>query len=458
MDGRKEQLGDSLQYRLSMLLCISVAVLALAAGALSFLFAFDEAIELQDDQLRQMGLLLAKQHQPVANQELKNDRPDADPESNIILQVLNAPPGADPLPIPPAVVRTLKDGIQTADIGADSWRLFVRSLPSGQQVAIAQRTEVRDEIARYSALRTVAPLIILVPILLMLMNRLIRRMFGPMRAMADRVRRQGQNDLAPLPDAALPAEIRPFVAAINALFARISETLSAQRRFIADAAHELRSPLTALSLQAERLQRVDMPGPAAERLDYLRAGIERTRSLLEQLLALARLQEGSQGQKMQAAPVSVHAVFQNVLEQLMPLADAKHLDIGVVGSGDGEIIALGVELETMIKNLVDNAIRYTPEQGRIDLSVAEQQDGVTICISDTGPGISEAQRQRVFDPFYRVMGSGQPGSGLGLSIVKTIADKLGATITLKDVQAQAPNGLRVEIFCPSQVAGLSKTP
>ena len=290
MDGRKEQLGEWLQYRLSMLLCISVAVLALAAGALSFLFAFDEAIELQDDQLKQMGLLLAKQHQPVDNQELKNEQPGADPESNIILPVLNAPSHQTSL-ADSAGGRPTLTGWDT-DCGywrGAPWRLFVRSLPSGQRVAIAQRTEVRDEIARYSALRTVAPLIILVPILLMLMNRLIRRMFGPMRAMADRVRRQGQNDLAPLPDAALPAEIRPFVAAINALFARISETLASQRRFIADAAHELRSPLTALSLQAERLQRVEMPEPAAERLDYLRAGIERTRSLLEQLLALARL-------------------------------------------------------------------------------------------------------------------------------------------------------------------------
>jgi two-component system OmpR family sensor kinase len=172
--------------------------------------------------------------------------------------------------------------------------VLVKTLPSGGRVAFAQQTEVRDEIARDSALRTLMPFLILLPILLLLVADLVRKIFKPVAALSREIDQRSEQDLYPLVAAPLPLEIRPFVVAINRLLGRVSQSMEAQRRFIADAAHELRSPLTALSLQAERLAGAEMSDQARERLGTLRQGIERGRSLLDQLLALARAQSSNE--------------------------------------------------------------------------------------------------------------------------------------------------------------------
>jgi len=235
------------------------------------------------------------------------------------------------------------------------------------------------------------------------------------------------------------------VVAINRLLSRVAQSVAVQRRFVADAAHELRSPLTALSLQAERLEAADMSAQARERLASLRTGIQRTRSLLDQLLTLARAQESSHEQ---SGTVSVQHVFRQVLEELMPLAQAKHIDAGVVSSGDTNVIAREADLKTLVKNLVDNAIRYTPDGGQIDLSVRTNESKVILQVDDTGPGILEEERERVFDPFYHVLGNDEVGSGLGLSIVQTMADRIGASVHLGYSNEQTKSGLRVKVIFP----------
>ena len=181
--------------------------------------------------------------------------------------------------------------------------------------------------------------------------------------------------------------------------------MTTQRRFVADAAHELRSPLTALSLQAERLASVEMPSLARERLQLLRRGIERGRKLIDQLLGLASAQSAINGR---VETVSVHGVYRRVLEDLLPLAEDKAIDIGLEGGPDRQVLISQEDLLTLVKNLVDNAIRYTPQGGRVDLSVAQVQDEILLQFSDSGPGIAVAERERVFDPFHR---------GLGLSLI-----------------------------------------
>ncbi|WP_218079590.1 ATP-binding protein [Anthocerotibacter panamensis] len=453
MDGFQGALKQSLQFRLSAWLSLIILVGALAASIFSFVSAFQEAIELQDDQLRQMVALINRQHWSVTQAKSQADGLDADPESRVVLQLMQQ--AGQRFGELPGLAVDVPDGMQTVTINHLSWRVFVKTLDSGSRVALGQRTAERDEIAHDSALRTLMPFLILIPILLLLVSDLIHKMFRVLTRMAADLDQRSEQDLRAIADTHVPSEIRPFVVAINRLLARVAQSVAVQRRFVADAAHELRSPLTALSLQAERLEAADMSTQASERLTALRKGIQRTRSLLEQLLTLARVQELSY---RQSESVSLQSVFRQVLEDLMPLAEAKDLDVGVVSAEDAHIMAQEAHLKTLLKNLVDNAIRYTPDGGQIDLYVRTTQSSVILQVEDTGPGIPEAERDRVFDPFYRVVGQDEVGSGLGLAIVQTIAEQLGADLSLGYANEQTKSGLRVKVTFPINSVLCKRTP
>jgi two-component system OmpR family sensor kinase len=444
MDGSESNMSKSLQFRLSAWLSLAIFALALAAGLFSFVLAFQDAHELQDDQLRQVAALINRPSLPIPRPGTAGNSSESDPESRIIVQrllpqgSLASKSGGELAELPV----NLPDDLQTIKVQGISWRLVVKTLDSGDRVAVGQQTAVRDELATNSAVRTVMPFLVLIPVLLLLVSYLIRRIFRPLKSMASSLDQRAEDDLTGIADTTLPSEIRPFVVAINRLLGRVGQSVAMQRRFVADAAHELRSPLTALSLQAERLEAADMSADARARLASLRQGIQRNRGLLDQLLSFARVQESSHGP---AETVSVQQVFRHVLEDLMPLAEAKNIDLGVISELDATIEATAVDLATLLKNLVDNAIRYTPDHGRIDLCVQTSEHSVTLQVTDTGPGIAQEERDRVFDAFYRVLGNDEVGSGLGLSIVKTIATRIGATVSLAYANEQARSGLRVSV-------------
>lgn len=448
MDGLKRRLNESIQLKLSFTLSLAILVVAIVAGVFSFLSAFDEAHELQDDVLRQVAQLMDRQRLlpavPTSDIRLK----DVDEESRVIVQRLGevspSAVGVDAggvLPLP----ATLADGWHTLEVGGETFRVLVKTTTSGERVAVAQESGFRNEIARDGALRTVMPFLILVPVLLLIVADLVRKMFQPIAALSKEIDQRAEQELHPIEDCHLPVEVRPFAVAINRLLARVGQSMESQRRFVADAAHELRSPLTAMSLQAERLAEAEMSSVARERLTVLRQGIERGRSLLDQLLTLAKAQSATDLPK---SPVSVQSIYRRVLEDLMPLAEAKHIDIGVEGTLDAEVWASELDMIAVVKNLVDNAIRYTPEGGRVDLSVGVSEGKVVLRIQDSGPGIPLAERDRVFDPFYRTLGSEQIGSGLGLSIVQTIANRIGAEIRLDFSDQEKQTGLNVAVIAP----------
>jgi two-component system OmpR family sensor kinase len=448
MDGLKRRLSGSIQFRLSFWLSLAILVVALVAGVFSFWSAFKQAHELQDDVLRQVAALLDSRQMPLPPPGDSSRATDGDEESRVIVQQLaggsatrqQVDAGA-PLPLP----LTLRDGLTTVTVDGEAYRVLVKTMASGERVAVAQETGLRDEIARDSALRTVTPFLVLVPILLLVVANLVRRMFRPIASLAVEIDQRGERDLRPVRETHLPSEVRPFIAAINDLLDRVARSMETQRRFVADAAHELRSPLTALSLQAERLADADMSAPARERLLALRQGMERSRNLLDQLLALARAQSAPE---LAASPVSVQAVYRRVLEDLMPLAEAKRIDIGVEDERDAQVRVDQVSLVALVKNLVDNAIRYTPEDGRVDLAVATDATHAILRVTDSGPGIPPVEHDRVFDPFYRVLGSDQVGSGLGLSIVRTVAERFGAGVSFRYADKQTKSGLCVTVLIP----------
>ena len=457
MDGLQGKLTNSLQFRLAASLSGLVIVIALGTGAFSFWTAFEEANELQDDQLRQMAALIDQHEVPVASARSGSPVRAVDPDSQFVVQVVGAPAalavagGAPVLALP----AQLADGLQTTVIDHDSWRLYVSPLHTGAKLVVGQQTTARDEIARTGALRTVLPLLALVPVLLAFVIVVVRQALKPILALSRELDRRGEHDLAGLQDHRVPNEIRPFTASINRLLGRVDRSMQAQRRFVADAAHELRTPLTVLMLQAEALAGKGLPDGTRERVANLRQGIQRARSLLEQLLTLARLDAAS-APDIPPGPILAMSAVRTVIEELLPMAEAKHIDLGVVGDGDDALVRVrDVELHSLLRNLIDNALRYTPPGGRVDVGLRQDAGGVTVEVSDSGPGIPATERERVFDPFYRALGTDAEGSGLGLSIVKALADRMGITVTLADTRSDAGlGGLRVLVSFPSRLVNV----
>lgn len=440
MDGVKRKISQSLQIKISVWLSISILIIAVPAVMFSFFTALHEANELQDDELRQIAGLLDQNPSSV------DEYPDSDPENRLIVQLLGTKRTNDSsdkylqkLP------DDLPDGMQTLMLNNENWRMFVRTLHSGKRLAVCQQIAVRDEIMQDSALRTLMPFILIIPVIIIFVGLLVRQMFKPVIQLSSDLHMRGENDLSPLKDANIPDEVRPFIDSVNCMFTRVKHSMDMQRRFVADAAHELRSPLTALMIQAEQLDSVAMSLEAKERLEILQLGMQRMHGLLNQLLTLARVQGEDDNHSIK---ISVQAVLRRVLEDLMPLAEAKNIDIGLVSEADVMVMAPEVSLIILIRNIVDNAIKYSPQNGRIDINISQTKNDVSIEVVDNGPGISSDNQERVFDPFYRVLGNDTIGSGLGLSIVKTITDKLGGAVFLN---SSKNTGLAVAVRLPSTI-------
>ena len=427
MDGVEKRPSNSLKTRLSYWISAAILSVAIIAASFTFSSAFEEAHELQDDVLQQMAVLFDHYSLTLNNGTLTPLSQDQ-LEFQGSVQLLGSNSASNALAQNTlALPSNLTDGFHTVNLATQSWRVFVRTLSSTQRIAIAQDTAIRDDIAFETALHTLMPLLVLIPILLLLLGYILGKILGPISILAHEVDRQTEHDLQLIPTTQLPSEIVPFVEAINRLLSKNSQVIASQKRFIADAAHELRSPITALSLQAQRLQQTELTDDARQKLNALQAGIGRSIHLLEQLLSMARQQDNS---VQQPQTISLKMVFVEVIEDLYPLAEAKEIDLGFSQDNDAELNANPVRLKTLIHNLIDNAIRYTPNGGKIDLSITKTDQYIEMTIKDTGPGIATDEALKVFEPFYRVLGSNEYGSGLGLAIVASIVQQMDAKISL----------------------------
>jgi two-component system OmpR family sensor kinase len=243
----------------------------------------------------------------------------------------------------------------------------------------------------------------------------------------------------------LPDEVRPLVQELNLLFGRVRTAFEAQQHFVADAAHELRSPLAALKLQALSLDRAEDAHARAVAIGRLTAGIERATRLVEQLLVLARQESGGAEQKFDS--VNLADLAKRTMGDMVGAAQARHIDLGLVHVDEASVAGQGDALLILLRNLIDNAIKYTPAGGSVDVEVRQTERGPVLCVEDSGPGISPEERERVFSRFYRVPGSSAGGSGLGLAIIKAIAERHGATLALE--QSERLGGLKVKVEFPT---------
>jgi two-component system OmpR family sensor kinase len=326
-------------------------------------------------------------------------------------------------------------------------RFRVYSLQTPEHtIQIAQDLDARQARARALAFRAVLPIALLAPLLMMAVWWLISRSLAPVDRMRKQVAGRAADDLAPLPDAGLPEEVLPLVQELNLLFERVRGAFAAQQHFVADAAHELRSPLTALKLQAQALRRpLDEVGREAA-VARLNDGIERAIQLVNQLLVLAR-EEGDRASPAQGQRIDLQQLAREVVADVLPQAQARGIDIGLATSDEAWVRGQREPLHILLRNLLDNAVKYSPQGGQVDISLATQAGAAQLTVEDSGNGIPQEERERVFDRFYRTADARASGSGLGLAIVRTIADRHGAVIELGD--SPRLGGLRVQVTFPA---------
>ncbi|EIF32120.1 signal transduction histidine kinase [Burkholderia sp. Ch1-1] len=440
MVGRQGKQSRSLTLQLSVWIgCVIVAV-GLIACALSFLFAYQEARELQDGQLNEIAALIDSRALEF-NGSRSSIESSQDKDVKVVIDRLNGEGTRFAQAAGLIVPNSLTDGFHDLDDNGKGWRVNIRTLRSGERIALAEPSVLRDEIARDGAMRTLVPMLILLPGLGVVIVVIVRTKLGPLSRLANVVDQQTDVSLELLSEDGITNEALPFVRSINRLISRLREAISLQRRFVASAAHELRSPLAALSLQAGNLGAAITSVDARERLLALQAGLRRTHRLVEQLLALAR---SEQAVLEQPTTVSLRAMATEVINATIDVAHEKDIDLGFEHFDDVDAIVDASSVMVVLRNLVDNAVRYTPTGGRVDVSVVHAGGEVMFEVTDSGPGIPDGELDRVLEPFYRLDHSVASGSGLGLSIVSEIARRTGARLVLTNLDG----GFRARYFHP----------
>jgi two-component system OmpR family sensor kinase len=407
--------------------------------------ALAEADAFFDYHLRQTALLLSDQ--PV-EYLLSPEIPQTTADYDFVVQVWTLDGVRVYLSRPHAVLPAITTlGFSTAVTSEGRWRMFGVQAPT-KVIQVAQPMRVRERQAVELALRTLTPFVLLMPMLVIFIWFAVGHSLEPFRRLTALVESRKVTALDPLPAANLPGEVQPLVGALNDLLGRLGAALERERGFMADAAHELRTPLTALHLQMGTLARATNEAERADAMEKLSAGVQRAIRLVEQLLSLARQEPRADVARRR---VRFDDLAREVVAEMVPLADARKIDLGISASQPAFVLGDPDSLRTLVRNLVDNAVRYTPVGGTVDVSVQDSDEpgsshGAVLSIVDTGPGIPADERQRVFDRFYRPPGTSPPGSGLGMAIVKAIADAHGATIALNT----GPNsqGLAVTVSFP----------
>jgi len=427
---------------LGWLLLGLLAIAVLVSGA-TYVAARKEAGDLLDLQLKQLAYSTRIDDLIRGRQPGFGPRDDTHPEgvTELVTQIWDrsgvlvywSQPGMG-LPVPAT------EGYSTVRHEGRDWRVYTL-VQGSHALQVAQAEDEREAIATKTAIRTLAPFIAFLPLFGFLIWLGVGRGLAPLSTMSQAVAKRRPDAMAPLAERNLPDELKPLAASLNDLLARLDAALGAQRRFTADAAHELRTPLAALKLQLDLARRTTDPAARNAAFDDLDAGMRRVEHLVDQLLTLARVEPESLAAR--ATECDLAELARESIVARAPVAADKGVDLGLVHADPARVHGDPATLAILMSNLIDNALRHTPAGGRVDVAV-ENGGKPLFRVSDTGPGIAPEERERVFDRFYRVISTHDAGSGLGLSIVKRIADAHHATLRL-----DAPptgSGLVVEVL------------
>jgi two-component system, OmpR family, sensor kinase len=417
----------SLRRTLRISLTVLLTSFGLISAIASYWIAGMEADEFFDDQLRQIALYVWDA--PDGYRPGTIVAPSHHPEDDFLIQVWDKNGGLlvssnTAVPMPRGTVT----GYSETTVAGIDWRVYTQVEPA-RTVQVSQQVEVREETAAQASLNAVIPIALLIPLSWLVLNWIIGRIIGRLDRVAADIAARDTESAEPIPTAAAPVEILPLITAMNDLLLRLKAALHQQRRFVADAAHELRTPLAAISLQVDNLMAaIGADGKYAQRIADLKAGSARASALAGQLLRLARVECGAalpQKQTIALQPLVIES-----LERFAPLAEHKSIDLGLDQVANLVVDGVEDEIRVLIDNLLDNAIRYTPEGGTVDVILRADGPVLTLEVRDTGPGIPEATLPRVFERFYRASSADIEGSGLGLAIAKAAADRNHITVTL----------------------------
>jgi two-component system OmpR family sensor kinase len=421
------------------LLCATLACL-LGAGTMLYRSLLAETNELADLQLRQLATALPNELGEATPQAGGND-----PEEAFVLQIwgpdgtLQSTAAGGLMQLP----RYALQGYADVVLNGEAWRVYGLNLPE-RYVQVGQPQEIRDRLAMHMSWRAGAPLLGIAVVFSVLVLVVVGRALRPLDRLARAVVGQSPTALQPLDPASMAPDLQPVVTALNGLMGKFEEAMAAQRTFVADAAHELRSPLTALKLQLQLVERADSDAARTLALAKLHERLDRGSHLVRQLLSLARHESGLSATQLR--PVDVNALLASVVADHSALADSRNIDLGVESSVPVVLQAEKDGLQVLLNNLVDNALRYTQRGGRVDLLAGVEQGKPFLRVRDNGPGVAPEHRGRLFDRFFRPDGNEVWGCGLGLSIVRNIADHHRAAIRLDE--GDHGRGLSVTVLFP----------
>lgn len=435
----------SLRARLLLSLIATLVLSAAIAGAISYRNVLRETEALFDYQLRQMALSLRDQGEIAPDDAAALQDEDLD----FVIQIWRID-GRVVYASRAHRVLPSRTVLGFADIVVDGqrWRSFGVAARD-RVIQVAQPARIRQRLAADAALRSVLPLLAVTPLLAAALWWLVTLMLKPLKRVAAELRAREAESLKPVQADGLPDEVVPMVGALNAMLERLGHAFDGQRAFVADAAHELRSPLTALKLQAQLVRRAPDEATRANAIDALVAGVDRATRLVEQLLTLARQEPGAAAAPLQT--VVLAPLARQVLADAAPLAQARGSTLELQADEQATLQGDPAALAVLLRNLVDNALRYTPAGGRVEVHLSREDGGVLLRVDDSGPGIPAAERERVFERFVRGSSAApETGSGLGLAIVRSIALRHGAALALGDSPA---GGLRVEVVFPATARG-----
>lgn len=419
----------SLAARLSTALVVATVLVAGLAGVLSYQRSLTEARGLQDDVLLQVASLAASSTNiPATDREPLSDSASDIDVTTLSASGLTADPGRGPR-------SAVLDGVET--------RVVVVPRSGAEPLVVSQAVQVRDEAARAAALSATLPLALLLPVLLVAIVVGVRRVLAPVDRLAREVEGRAAGDLGPLHPGRMPTELTGFLAALDRLFGRVKDAQDHERRFIAQAAHELRTPLTAMSLQLERAATAPDPASVRDRIEDTRAGIDRSRRLVDQLLDLARAQADDADGAPRTEPFDT--VLRDALSDVLHLADERGVRVEVPTGGEDHTPVPAIELGAALRNLVDNAVRHGPEGGLVTLTALRTPGRFTVTVEDEGPGLRDPDA--VLQPFVREAGQDVVGSGLGLAVVVGQLRRIGGSLTLTPRAHDVP-GLRAVISVP----------
>ena len=437
----------SLKQRLLALALAAITLVWLGATAFTYLDAREEFDEVLDAHLAQAASLLVVQashdldeleteHAPLLHKYARRVAFQIwDKEQQLRLHSANAP--QQPL-------ANKERGFSDATIDGHRWRVFSTWDESGEYlIHVAERTEVRDELARGIAGNLLRPLWFSLPLLALLLWVAVMRGLRPLDQLAREVEQREPDNLSALDASSAPREVVPLIERLNRLFVRIDASMQKERRFTADAAHELRTPVAAIKAQAQVARAASGEEERIHALDNAILGCDRAAHLIDQLLTLARVDTLDRGV---AEPCQLRSIAAEAIAALAPAALEKGVRFELLAGGASNVSEVRGNsglLRVLLRNLLDNAVKHTPPGTLVQVSVAHEPGAVNLSVSDNGPGIPEQERDKVLERFYRPLDTQASGSGLGLSIVQRIAEVHGATLQIQP--ASEGRGLRVTV-------------